>query len=75
MTPARGGPGTIKNGTTECFVDGGCLRSYNRRISCEALSEVRSAYQEQRLYVLTRSNVYHLALHEQRSRPHFLPGT
>jgi len=33
MTPARGGPGTIKNGTVECLKAAVSLRSYRRKIS------------------------------------------
>jgi hypothetical protein len=40
MTPARGGPGTIRKGTVECDLFTGCLRSYRRKISWDALEEL-----------------------------------
>lgn len=45
ITPARGGPGTMRKGTDECDLVCGCLRSYKRRISCEALLIVSSMNQ------------------------------
>jgi hypothetical protein len=39
ITPALGGPGTMRKGTVECLLVCGALRSYRRKISCEALNK------------------------------------
>jgi hypothetical protein len=47
MTPALGGPGTIRKGTVECLKAAASLRSYRRRISCDALPDISSISHQQ----------------------------
>ena len=43
MTPARGGPGIMRNGTVECLKARLSRRSYKRIISCDALRRLVSS--------------------------------
>lgn len=56
MTPARGGPGTMRNGTVECLKARLSRRSYRRIISCDALQQLVS---RNTLLRLERNNLPH----------------